>query len=84
MHGLVAEAFLGRRPEGMLVFHGPRGKECNEVGNISYGRQSALTEGQVKEIKESDERAITLARRLGVDKSAISHIRAGRRWAHVS
>jgi len=37
---LVAEAFIGPRPNGMVVRHGPKGRGCNEVSNLSYGTQS--------------------------------------------
>jgi len=40
---LVAEAFLGTRPIGMCVLHGPLGGLNNDVTNLSYGsyRQNA-------------------------------------------
>lgn len=37
IHKLVAEAFLGPRPEGMEVRHGPAGSLDNHVGNLCYG-----------------------------------------------
>lgn len=36
VHKLVAEAFLGQRPEGMYVCHGQAGNLCNHVANLSY------------------------------------------------
>lgn len=44
VHKLVAEAFLGRRPEGHEVRHGPAGLGDNSVDNLSYGtrQQNAL------------------------------------------
>jgi hypothetical protein len=36
-HQLVAIAFLGKKPKGCLVCHGPKGNLCNEVTNLSYG-----------------------------------------------
>ena len=37
---LVAEAFIGPRPDGMVVRHGAKGRSCNKVSNLSYGTQS--------------------------------------------
>lgn len=37
---LVAEAFLGRRPEGMEVCHGANGQSDDSLSNISYGTRS--------------------------------------------
>jgi len=37
---LVAEAFLGPRPDGMEVCHGPVGRYDNSVANLSYGTKS--------------------------------------------
>lgn len=37
VHSLVAEAFLGPRPPGMEVRHGPGGKHDNRLANLSYG-----------------------------------------------
>lgn len=37
IHTLVAEAFIGPRPEGMEVRHGPGGRLDNRVSNLSYG-----------------------------------------------
>ena len=37
VHILVAAAFLGPRPEGMEVRHGPNGKLDNTLANLSYG-----------------------------------------------
>jgi len=40
VHHLVAEAFIGPRPEGMFVLHGPAGSLVNQVSNLSYGTRS--------------------------------------------
>jgi len=37
VHRLVAVAFLGQPPEGHVVCHGPKGKQCNKVSNLSWG-----------------------------------------------
>ena len=39
IHILVAEAFIGPRPDGMVVRHGENGASDNSVGNLSYGTQ---------------------------------------------
>lgn len=36
VHCLVAEAFLGSRPTGMYVCHGPNGTADNSVANLAY------------------------------------------------
>ena len=40
VHTLVAEAFLGPRPDGYLVCHGPAGPLDNRLVNLSYGTRS--------------------------------------------
>jgi len=40
VHRLVAEVFLGPCPDGLVVAHGPKGKQDNSVGNLSYKTQS--------------------------------------------
>lgn len=37
VHSLVAAAFLGPRPEGLHVCHGPGGKQDNRPCNLRYG-----------------------------------------------
>ena len=37
VHDLVAEAFIGPKPEGQEVRHGPGGKSDNSAANLSYG-----------------------------------------------
>jgi len=40
VHTLVAEAFLGSRPQGHDICHGPKGSLCNEVSNLRYGTRA--------------------------------------------
>ena len=40
VHSLVAAAFLGPRPEGHEVCHGPAGRLDNRLANLSYGTKS--------------------------------------------
>jgi hypothetical protein len=44
VHQLVANAFLGPRPVGMEICHGPEGQFVNTVDNLSYGtsKQNSL------------------------------------------
>ncbi len=37
IHQLVAAAFLGNRPRGTWVLHGPNGRNDNSVSNLYYG-----------------------------------------------
>jgi len=37
VHALVAAGFLGPRPDGQVVRHGPKGQLNNSVQNLSYG-----------------------------------------------
>lgn len=39
VHVLVAAAFLGERPTGMVVRHGGTGQFDNSIGNLCYGTQ---------------------------------------------
>lgn len=40
VHVLVMAAFIGPRPPGMQIRHGPNGKLDNSLANLSYGTQS--------------------------------------------
>lgn len=40
IHRLVCEAFLGPRPDGTQILHGPGGQLDNRVANLSYGTAS--------------------------------------------
>lgn len=40
VHQLVAEAFIGPCPEGLIVLHGTGGKTDNRPENLSYGTYS--------------------------------------------
>jgi len=39
VHSLIAETFLGPRPSGLNVLHGPGGALDNRLANLSYGTQ---------------------------------------------
>lgn len=40
VHALVMEAFVGPRPKGMEVCHGPKGQLVNSLHNLRYGTPS--------------------------------------------
>lgn len=40
VHRLVAEAFMGPRPDKAVITHGARGQQNNRVENLSYGSLS--------------------------------------------
>jgi hypothetical protein len=40
VHVLVAAAFLGPRPDGLVICHGPGGKQDNRPCNLSYKTQA--------------------------------------------
>ncbi len=108
VHGLVAIAFLGLRPDGMVVCH--RNLDCvdNRAENLTYATQAAnirqgveagrhirgerqhlakLTEDGVRVIRErltSGDSLSTIARDYGVTIGAISHIKVGRTWRHLT
>ena len=44
---------------------------------------TVLTEEQVREIKDSDDLGVNLARRYKVKPSVISLIKTGKRWSHI-
>ena len=58
VHHLVAEVFIGPRPFGLIVCHGPNGRLDNRLENISYGTHS-------KNLGEDKRRDGTMARQRG-------------------
>jgi hypothetical protein len=43
VHSLVADAFLGPKPPGLFVCHGPAGSRVNTVENLRYGTPAENT-----------------------------------------
>lgn len=82
IHSLVAEAFLGERPEGLVIRHLDGNTRNNSASNLAYGTQSEnlrdwptyggktsrqkLTTEQVHEIRELIARGYTL-RKIAVE-----------------
>jgi hypothetical protein len=91
IHQLVAEHFIGIRPEGLVIDHIDRDKTNNRLSNLRYVTRSEnqqnrsiskLTKMDVCEIlgllgKESQSK---IAEKFGVSQSMISQINLGRRW----
>jgi len=48
IHSLIAETFIGPRPEGMEVLHGDGKKKNNKLYNLRYGTSSENKEDSVK------------------------------------
>ena len=99
VHRLVLEAFMGPCPEGYETLHLDDDPRNNRLDNLRWGTraenhstinrrgqansQARLTEDDVRAIRASTESHSALARRLGVGKSTIGHIRTHNRWKHL-
>lgn len=62
-------------------------REGIQRGQSVYGQRvpsSKLTDAQVREILDSTESGAAVARRFGVSRSTVCHIRTGKAWRHVS
>ena len=103
VHSLVAEAFIGPRPKGQVVRHGPLGV-VNAISNLTYGTPAdnsadrlrdgtvnfgrrnprcKITECIVREIRNSDESSIQIAKRLPISAGQVRKIRLGISWGHL-
>lgn len=96
VHNLVAEAFLGPKPRGHVVRHGPRGKTVNSVDNLSYGTRSEDSFDQYRDGTFTSAKPVRCsngqiyrsiseaARQLGLNPSHISQVckNTGRRYQH--
>ena len=58
-----------------------KGRSARQLG--ASNAQAILTKDQVEEIKADSRTATAIASALGVARSTISMIRAGRNWTHV-
>jgi hypothetical protein len=83
VHDLVAAAFLGPRPKGLAVKHGPGGKHDNRPENLAYGLpmdrsevnsliRATVPRGEAHSASKLDEQAVRLIRSLPRDRSTVS------------
>jgi len=49
VHTLVASAFLGSPPKGLIVCHGTKGSLCNEIANLYYGTHETNSKDKVRD-----------------------------------
>ena len=49
VHQLVADAFIGQRPDGQQVRHGPLGKTVNTPSNLCYGTTQQNSEDRIRD-----------------------------------
>lgn len=64
VHQLVAEVFIGPKPQGQVVCHGPRGQFVNTRENLYYG---TLSENQFDTIRDGTYTGIPVIRGDGVE-----------------
>ena len=73
VHKLVLEAFVGPCPLGKESLHGPKGRLCNEIGNLSYGTHSEncrdkARDGTMRGVRMSPEQVVEArSRRSGCE-----------------
>lgn len=99
VHSLVLEAFVGPRPKGNICEWDNSREWDNRLENIRWVSRSEarsrlrgtkdpttakLTEDQVLEIYFSDKKGVDLARKYRVSTTAISRIKRGHTWTHVT
>lgn len=56
VHQLVSRSFLGDKPEGKEVCHGPDGPLDNSVGNIRYGTRKENVRDMMQSLKENPDK----------------------------
>ena len=91
LHVLVAEAFLGPRPEGLQIDHIDDDKLNCRAANLEYvtqrenvQRSSKLTWALVHEARaarQAGESCTSIAKRMGVHRNTIRHAITGATWA---
>ena len=96
IHSLVAESFIGKRPEGLVIRHLDGNPANNTPENLAYGTQSdneqdsvnhgthyrnhKFTIEQAKQIASDPRRYKEIAKDFGTSVSHISDIKAGLYW----
>lgn len=98
VHVMVAEAFHGPRPEGLVVRHRDGVRTNNHPDNLRWGTEAQnvqdavshgansltrLTPAQVIEIRESTETARQIALRMGTSRRNVYNIRTRKSWKHI-
>ena len=108
VHSLVAETFIGPRPDGLDINHKNGIKLDNHYRNLEYVTQSGnakhaaqrgltsfpvvigekvwnskLNADKVRDIRSSNLSLRALARKYGVNKSAIQGVKHRRTWGHI-
>lgn len=110
VHSIVADAFIGPRPDRHEVNHIDGDKTNNAVANLEYvtsgeNKRHAYTTGLRSATRHAGETnghaslsvaaiqqiramrgvvpGVALAKRYGINKSTVSKIQNGRRWAHI-
>ena len=72
IHQLVALTWIGPRPPGMWVRHGPNGRLDNSVRNLSYGTPSENARDRFRDGTMYDERTRGVMRGDGVEFPCIA------------
>jgi hypothetical protein len=96
IHSLVAEAFIGKRPNGLVIRHLDGNPTNNIPENLAYGTQSEneqdsvrhgthyrnhkLTVEQAKQIASDPRRYKEIAKDFGTSVNYVSDIKAGLFW----
>lgn len=94
VHNLVAEAFIGPRPDGLQVCHNNGNGADNRVENLRYGTAKSnrddrrkhgkhgnkLTEDQVRSILQDPRPQSVIAAEYGINQSNVSRIKNGKTW----
>ena len=94
VHQLVAEAFIGPRPDGLLCLHRDDDKTNNTAENLYWGtpsqnnsdcnrngRHHMLDMTMVRAIRNDNRSDQVIAKEHGLARSTVWRIRIGKSWA---